>query len=160
MTHRVTSILTLITETFTDEAVLVTEQVIPMAQVVIDSAPQPTRAERAAQLIHQSQGRIFGAVVATRAGHDRAFNGKVTADSFNEHDEENGLVTIYEMNALHSGRGAYRSIALEGVRSLRIDGVTYDLDAEYGPLPRPDEGVQADLFDGQETDPVSLLLLL
>jgi hypothetical protein len=27
-------------------------------------------------------------------------------------------------------------IALEGVRTLRIDGETYDLDAEHGPIPR------------------------
>lgn len=103
-----------------------------------NQAPPPvSRAERAAALIHQTQGRIFGAKVKTRSGAERTFNAKITADSFNEHDERNGLVTVFENNADANlfGRGGYRTIALEGVRSLRIDGVTYDLDAEYGALP-------------------------
>lgn len=99
---------------------------------IIDVEPlNVTREDRAAEIIHRTQGRIFGAVVRTRSGDLRTFNAKLTPDSFNAYDQQHGQVTVIEINALKAGRGKYRTIALEGVKSVTVDGLTYDLDHEF-----------------------------
>lgn len=103
-------------------------QTLDLFDMYEDAYDGPTRAERAAELIHKTQGRIFGATVLTRSGTLREFNAKTVTDSFENTDETN-LVVVRENNAK-----GYRSIALEGVKQLRIDGETYDLDAEFGVL--------------------------
>ena len=55
------------------------------------------------------------------------------ADSFGEKDQRNGQVTVIDLRAPES-TPKFRTISLEGVKSLRIDGVEYDLDAMFGPL--------------------------
>lgn len=93
------------------------------------------RTELAAQILRQSAGRIFGATVRKRDGTIREFNARTCADSFNEKNVRNGQVLVIDVKKIEQADDpqslarAYRTIALEGVKSLRVDGKVYDFDA-------------------------------
>lgn len=93
------------------------------------------RTSLAEQILRQSAGRIFGATVRKRDGSIREFNARTYGDSFNEKNRRNGQVTVIDVQKIENAQDpeqlarAYRTVALEGVISLRVDGKVYEFDA-------------------------------
>lgn len=68
-----------------------------------------------------NDGVFFGATVKRRRnGEPKDWNAKSIADTFNDRDQENDLMTVFDAKAGHP-----KSIALEGVQQIRCYGETF-----------------------------------
>lgn len=93
------------------------------------------RVTTATELIRSTQGRVFGAKVTSRtSGEERTFNCKTCVDSFKAENLAKNNMVVIEVNATNAARRAnpdaplqFRTIALENVLSLRVNGADFDL---------------------------------
>lgn len=86
---------------------------------------QDQQMNNALDVIRAFEGRIFGVDVVTRGKGDlRTMNAKVLAWD-EAYSEESNAVTVIENNLSRGGSTVYRSIALEGVKEIRCNGLRF-----------------------------------
>jgi hypothetical protein len=71
-----------------------------------------------------TKGTIFAATVVKRDGTIREFNARTYVDTGGDRDTTHNMLTVIEVKNAREGTGIYRTIALEGVKSIRANGTT------------------------------------
>ena len=90
--------------------------------------PIVDRADFVRQLVRSSGGRIFGCAAIKRDGTLRLFNAKSAGDTFTAQQLTHNRLVVLECNATQAaGFPSYRTIALDKVISLQVNGSLFTL---------------------------------